>query len=112
MKIDKNNPQVRKNWEKLKKMIFQENVLFYILPSSKLQQIIAKGQHPICKEMPINRKAQLLSGVGVAIQSQMLWKWINGKLDEKTSFILQNSQIKVIGFADPVFGSGGIVMPK
>lgn len=112
MKIDRNNPQVRKNWEKLRKMVFQPNVLFYILPSVKLQQIIAKGQHPICQGMPIQRKSQFLSGVGIAIQSQMIWSWLNGKLDDKTTFILQNSQIKVIGYADPVFGNGGIVLPK
>lgn len=110
MKIDRGNPQVQKNWNKLRSFFNDQNVTFYILPNAKLQQIIAKGQHPVSRGMPVNRKAQLLSGSGVVVTSRMVWNFLNGKLDQKQTFILENSDIRVVGYDGSIFGGNNSII--
>jgi hypothetical protein len=94
--VDINDPRVKQNINKIKELLNKKEIQVCFIPSVWLKDIIAKGEHPFVKDIPNNRKTELLSGGGVIIQKQMVYNWIENKLDKKNSFILSNGDIRVI----------------
>jgi len=84
------------NPAKVKELINNKNVYLYFLPSPNLKALVVKGEDPMIKDMPNNRKADILCGNGIMIQKKMVDKWIDGTLDDKNSFILANGEIRVV----------------
>jgi len=94
--IDPKSRHIQENLPKIKKVIFDKKVSIFFVASTELKNLIAKGEHPMVKELPDVFKSILLVGDGLAIQKKMVWDWINGKLDAKNSFVLSNGEIRVL----------------
>lgn len=90
------DPKKLQNLPKIKEIIMNRNVYLYFLPSPHLKTLVAKGEDPMIKDMPDVRKTEILSGNGIMVQKLMVWKWIEGTLDKKRSFILSNGEIRVV----------------
>lgn len=90
------DPKKLQNLPKIKQIIMNKNVYLYFLPSPYLKTLVAKGEDPMIKDIPASRKAEILSGNGIMIQKLMVWKFIEGTLDKKRSFILSNGEIRVV----------------
>jgi len=83
----------------LRKIFFDESskkVAFYFIPSTKLREIVAKGEEPLIKGMPNGIKEMILSGAAHCLQKRMVYELLTGKLDKKNSFILNNGEIRVM----------------
>jgi len=87
--------KIRKRLPEIRKIIFDEKVTIYFVPSAKLKQLVEKGGHHLLKDMPDAFKAMILEGNGVLIQKLMVYNWLRGELDKKNSFILSNGELKV-----------------
>ena len=81
--------------EEIKKIIFNDKVTIYFVPSSDLRYQISKGENPLLKDMPDSFKALLLEGKGIIIQKMMVYNFLIGKLDKKNSFILSNGDLRI-----------------
>ena len=55
------------------------------------------GSNPLLQGMPKSYVSVLLDDKGLVIQKQMLFKWLEGTLDQKNSYILSNGEVKVVG---------------
>jgi len=80
---------------KIKEILSDPNLEIYFIPSSRLKEIVMKGDNPMFADMPDIRKSEILSGYAIRIQNRMVIEFLNGELDEKNSFILSNGEIKV-----------------
>ena len=87
--------KIKNRLPEIRKIIFDEKVTIYFVPSAKLKQLIAKGEHHLLKDMPDSFKAIILEGNGILIQKLMVYNWLRGKLDKKNSFILSNGELKI-----------------
>lgn len=89
--------------------IYRDKAKFYIVPTVYLKEAVAQGTHPILAAMPDNRKVEILSGCGIPVETEMIMDYIEGKLDARNVFILNNSEIFVEGFGGGrIVASGGI----
>ena len=96
MKISPNDPQIINNLPKIKEIIMKENITLYFLPSPYLREIVAQGTLPLVQNMPLARKAEILTGEGISIQKRLVLAWLSNKLDAKNTFILSNGDIRII----------------
>ena len=98
--IDIQDPVIRKKFQdnivRIKGLLSKEGVNIFFVPSPTLQELILKDEHPLVKTMNSELKKIFLNGDGVAIEKQLVYDLINGKLDEKNSFVLLNGDIRVI----------------
>jgi hypothetical protein len=86
----------KENLSKFKNILLNDKVELFIVPSILLKEIILKGEDPLILGLPDKIKSIILEGHGIAIEKSMIIKWLEGKLDTKNSFILDNSEIRVI----------------
>ena len=101
--------QIQKNLPKIKQIIMNDNVELFFVPSVELQELVTKNEHPYVKEIPDSRRAELISAHPVMIQKLLVWRWINGELDEKNSFILNNGDIRVLDSSLTLIGKNKIL---
>lgn len=94
--FDPKDPVFQANLPKIKEILKNDAVDVYVLPTPRLRELISKNEHPIVKKLGPKTKAVFLDGNGLLIQKLMIWKWINGNLDENHAFILANSEIRVL----------------
>ena len=83
------------NMEKAKELLRNKDVILVFIPSAKLRELIAKGEHPIASALGPNIKNIYLEGDGVVIQKRLVWEYIHGKLDSRHTWIFQNGEIKI-----------------
>lgn len=88
--------KIRNRLPEIKKILFDEKVTVYFFPSANLRQMVAKGEHPLLKEMPDVFKSMILEGKGILIQKIMVYNWLRGKLDNKNAFVLSNGELRVV----------------
>tara|TARA_Y100000310_G_scaffold146682_1_gene146000 strand:+ start:867 stop:1247 length:381 start_codon:yes stop_codon:yes gene_type:complete len=94
-KMKHSSEEINKKMAQIKKFIFDEKVTLIFIPSPALQKIIAQNDEPLIKDMPDVRKAELLTGHGIPIQKDMVYKWLTGRLDKKREFILERGEIRL-----------------
>jgi|19_taG_2_1085344.scaffolds.fasta_scaffold08372_6 hypothetical protein len=94
-KMKHSSEEINKRIAQIKKFIFDEKVTLLFIPSPALQKIIGQNDEPLLKDMPNIRKAELLTGHGIPIQKEMVYKWLTGKLDKKRRFILERGEIRL-----------------
>jgi hypothetical protein len=104
MIIDMNDPifkeKIQKKIPQIKRILSNKEIDVYFVPSQSLQELILKNEHPMIKNIPEVLKKIFLEGNGIAIEKKMVFDWIEGKLDAKNSFMLQNGDIRVINNND------------
>jgi hypothetical protein len=83
------------NTEKIKKAILDKEVLFFVLPSPKLIEMIVVGSNDIVNSLPLELKKTILLKKGIAIENQLIEKYVNGSIDVKHKFIFDNCEIRV-----------------
>jgi len=105
-----NDPKIQENLPKIKEIIMKDSVLLYFLPSTGLKEMVSRAEHVFVKGMPLARKMEILSGEGIAVQKEMVWKWLNGKLDKKNAFILSHGEIRVLDKNS--LSHGDLINPK
>jgi hypothetical protein len=80
----------------LKSRLTQRDIPFKFTPSGRLSELILKNEHPNVKSLPIAYKALFLKGEPVVIQSQMIIDYIEGTLDKKNKWLLDNGEITCV----------------
>lgn len=94
-KFNHSDERMQEKMAEIKKFIFDEKVVLVFIPSKELQTMIAQNDNQIAKDMPKDRKIELLSGHGIPIQKEMIYKWLTGKLDKRNQFILERGEIRI-----------------
>ena len=89
------DPLIQKNLPKVRELLLNDKINISIFPKQNLLDLLVKKEHPLVKDLPETYTKIFLEGNGIRIQNLMVWNWINGTLDEKQSFILSNSDIRV-----------------
>jgi len=88
---------IKDNLPKIKEILMHSDVNIYVVPTPKLRELIFKNEHQIIKKLGIKTRNAFIDGNGLLVQKLMIWKWINDELDDDNKFILENSEIKVLG---------------
>ena len=73
------------------------NVQVFFIASNWLRSVILHGEHPLVNGIPNELKALLIEGKGIALEKKMVLDWMDGKLDTKNAFILENGDIRIQG---------------
>jgi hypothetical protein len=81
--------------EKLHNAIMDKNTLFFVLPKTELINMILSGNNAIINSLPVDMKTIFLEKRGLAIENELVEKYINGKIDERHKLILDNCDIRV-----------------
>lgn len=69
-------------------------VEFFIVATDNLRNFIIKG-HPVASQLPKIWAQTFLEGKGIRIEKSMVKFWIEGKLDKRNTFVLNNCEIRV-----------------
>jgi hypothetical protein len=93
--FDVKNKLFKENIPKIKEILYNKNVEIFCLPTLKLRELIAKGEHPIANKLGSNIKSIFLEGKGILIQKRLVLEWIEGRLDENHKFIFENSELRI-----------------
>jgi hypothetical protein len=72
-------------------------VEFFFIPSPTLRQIVAEGRHPISEFLSPQEKADILSGHGISMDTQLVIDYLEKRANKQLQFILSNSEIRVFG---------------
>jgi hypothetical protein len=91
-----NDPRVKENLPKIKKALLNKDISIYFVPSEKLKKELLAGNNPMIQGIPKTFVTILLENKGLVIQKQMLFKWLEGKLDQKNSYMLSNGEVKIV----------------
>lgn len=89
------DPQVKNNLPKIKQIIMNSEVEMFVVPTPYLKNLVLKNEHPFVVDLPDNAKAAIMTEYGIVIEKSLVLKWLEGQLDEKNAFILNNSEIRV-----------------
>ena len=92
-----NDSRIKENLPKIKKSLLDTNIVIYFIPSDKLKKEMLAGTNPLLQGMPKSYVSVLLENKGLVIQKRMLFEWLEGKLDDKNSYMLSNGEIKIVG---------------
>jgi len=92
-----NDSRIKENLPKIKKSLLDTNIVIYFVPSDKLKKELLSGTNPLLQGIPKSYVSVFLEGKGLIIQKRMLFEWLEGKLDDKNSYMLSNGEIKVVG---------------
>ena len=91
-----NDPRVKENLPKIKKALLDTSISIYFVPSKKLKKELLDGNNPLLTGIPTTFVSILLENKGLVIQKQMLFKWLEGTLDQKNSYMLSNGEVKIV----------------
>jgi hypothetical protein len=91
-----NDSRIKENLPKIKKVLLNKDISIYFVPSEKLKKELISGNNPLLQGIPKTFVTILLDDKGLVIQKQMLFKWLEGKLDQKNSYILSNGEVKIV----------------
>lgn len=80
---------------KLRSAIMDDSVTFFVLPKSSLIEMIVRGENSVVNSLPLDLKNVFLSKKGLAIENNMVEKYINDTIDEKHKLILDHCEIRV-----------------
>jgi len=94
--INLDDKKIKEKLPQIKKLLNNKDVDLFIVPSAFLRELVLKGEHPLIQGIPDGYKSIILQGLGIAIEKSLVTKWIEGKLDAKNSFVLENSDIRVV----------------
>ena len=81
--------------EAAERLLLNKEVIIVFLPSAKLRELIAKGEHPIARSLGSNIKKVFLEGEGIVIQKRLVWEYVHGTLDEKHAWIFKHGEVKI-----------------
>lgn len=79
----------------LRGVLEKQNPEFLIVPSAEFRDLLVKQQHMFGMSEFI--KAELISGKGIRIDYEMVLEWLDGKLDARNAFVLNNCEIMLEG---------------
>ena len=68
---------------------------FMFIPSVKLMETVARGEHPYVQSLPHVFSYTLLRKLPIKIKNDMVVKYCLGTLDNKNTWILEQGDIKV-----------------
>jgi hypothetical protein len=83
MKIDKNKLK-----EILDKVAGDQSCFFYALATPRLRELIAVGDDPTVNRMPQIYKTAFLEGRGIALDNNLIVKYVTGSADDDTKHVL------------------------
>ena len=91
-----NLPEQQKNdmKQRLKHVILTKDPECVFVASPYLQGLLVKNQHPHIKTMPQHFKKVILNGP-FRIKNSMIIDYIDGNLEAKNKFILDNGDIRI-----------------
>jgi len=69
---------------------------FMFLPSVRLMQTVARGEHPNVKDLPPAFIYVILQKKAIKIDTDMIIKYCDNTLDIKNTWVLDQGDIKVI----------------
>ncbi len=92
------------NSQSLREKLVQPGVTFFILPTPHFKEMLSKNEHPFIKKLDKGWKIAFLEEYGVEIHPDMIVKFLENTLDERNKFILENSEIRVLGVGDIKYG--------
>ena len=95
IKLDPKDPNVIKNRAKIKALINRKDLTIFIAGTPEFINMLILDTHPIAKQIPKKFKDVLIQGNGIRIQKKMVSDWIDGTLDVRNAFVLQNCDIRV-----------------
>ena len=80
----------------LKTRLAQRDIPFKFTPSAKLCELVLKNEHPNVINLPIAYKLLFLQKEPVLINSQMVIDYLQGTLDIKNKWLLDNGEIACV----------------
>ncbi len=84
--------------EKIKNLGLQGSIDFYFIPSQTLINMIIRGGDPVIDSLPLFSKklfTELERDQGVLLDTNMVWKYIDGTLDKKNTYLFDLGEIKI-----------------
>lgn len=83
--------------EKLHNLINDPNVHFFLHATPDLKRLIMQNTHPYISQIRDETKSQLLSDQVLILDRRDVIDLLNGKIDERSAFLLRTGQIRVVG---------------
>lgn len=80
----------------LKLRISQKDIPFKFIPSPYLRELILKNEHPNVVNLPFAYKYMFLNNEPAVIRSQMVIDYLEGTLDAKNKWLLDNGEITCV----------------
>jgi len=77
----------------LKNLLAQRDIPFKFTASANLCELVLKNEHPNVKTLPDSIKALFLGKMPFLIDSKMVINYLEGNLDEKNKWILDNGTV-------------------
>lgn len=84
-----------KDINKIRNAVRDLNALIYVLPTEDLKKFILNGGDPVISSLPVEASTMFLEGKGMAVENDMIIKWLDGNIDAKNKRILDLCDIKV-----------------
>ena len=85
----------KNNEKKINEILLDPKITVWIKPTSEFLSILAIGKDPRIKGLSTACRNILLEGNGFAVLSNMVIKWLQGTLDGKNAFVLDNVEIMI-----------------
>jgi hypothetical protein len=79
-----------------KRKIQGKKIPFIFVPSSSLCELVIKDEHPYIKCLPQLYKKAFMEKNAIAINPDIVIKYLDKKLDERNTFILDRGEIRVV----------------
>ncbi len=84
--------------EKIYNAINDPKVTFFILPTPRLRELIAQGEHEYVKGMVTDAKVALLEGRGLPVSKDDVLAFIEGRpMNNSAHWLLSIGEIRVAG---------------
>lgn len=86
-----------KDISKVKELIFNKDVNFFLVATPKLKELIVSNEHPHIKKLHKDAKASLLAGDVIVLDKQDILDFVQNTLSPEGMFLFQTGDIRVIG---------------
>lgn len=88
--FNKKDPMIQNTLPRIKKILKDPNVRPWFIATRFLKDLLVKDDPRVAGMVPVYKKL-LLQGNGLLMEEKMLFQYIEGTLDEKNTFMLDNS---------------------
>lgn len=86
--------------QRFRNAIKDEKAIFIFVPSAILKEKLTNKSDPLLNELPDSMVGHLLScpyGSGIATDTEMILKYLDGTLDKNNSYLFSQGEIRVLG---------------
>jgi hypothetical protein len=83
------------NINQIRNAIKDPKAMIYVIASEELKKKIISGSDPLINSMPKEASQLFLEGKALAVENDMIVKWLDGHIDAKNKKVLDLCNIRV-----------------